>query len=243
MKISKRQLRRIIRESINEALPPHLQKHFRADGSSVKDPEWKDVTPAGYGPDDEDYSAPASEEDYYAPGGEGEQATDTQLKKGWTSWLEERGLEFEDLDDLALAAGAPNRTWLDSGPPHDGFIGPLDVEVWVKDMQAAKEILTTRMGSYKGTVLPGGKKIAESKIKITKRQLRKIVREAISLDIEKGDIVLTGKFKNKRSVVKDIGTDKNGHPTINGKSILKLKIEKLLPQDKWSKKSKEKKDK
>jgi hypothetical protein len=53
MRITKRQLRRIIKESLNEALPPHLQKHFRDDGSSVRDPEWKDVTPAGYGPDNE----------------------------------------------------------------------------------------------------------------------------------------------------------------------------------------------
>lgn len=51
MKITKRQLRRIIQESLNEALPPHLQKHFRADGSSVREPEWKDATPAGYGPE------------------------------------------------------------------------------------------------------------------------------------------------------------------------------------------------
>ena len=77
------------------------------------------------------------------------------------------------------------------------------------------------------------------RIKVSKQQLRKIIREAISLDIEKDDIILTGKFKNKRSVVKDIGTDKNGHPTINGKSILKFKIEKLLPEDEWSKKSQE----
>ena len=33
-------------------LPPHLRKHFRKDGSSVYAPKWKDVTPAGYGPDD-----------------------------------------------------------------------------------------------------------------------------------------------------------------------------------------------
>tara|TARA_R110000824_G_scaffold116151_1_gene267467 strand:- start:276 stop:746 length:471 start_codon:yes stop_codon:yes gene_type:complete len=54
MKVTKRQLRRIIKEEkakLNEVLPSHLQKHFRADGSSVKDPEWEDVTPAGYGPD------------------------------------------------------------------------------------------------------------------------------------------------------------------------------------------------
>ena len=48
MKITKTQLRKIIKE----ALPPHLQKHFRKDGSSVYEPQIKDVTPAGYGPDD-----------------------------------------------------------------------------------------------------------------------------------------------------------------------------------------------
>ena len=39
-------------EILKEVLPPHLQKHFRKDGSSVYGPEIKDVTPAGYGPDD-----------------------------------------------------------------------------------------------------------------------------------------------------------------------------------------------
>ena len=57
MKITKRQLRKIIREAvINETLPPHLKKHFNKDGSAkVHNPMGytiKDVTPAGYGPDD-----------------------------------------------------------------------------------------------------------------------------------------------------------------------------------------------
>jgi len=74
-------------------------------------------------------------------------------------------------------------------------------------------------------------------MKITTRQLRKIINEALTLDIGVGDVVLTGKFKNKRTVVKEIGKDEYGHPTINGKSILKFKIEKLLPKDKQSKKT------
>ena len=53
MKITKSYLRKMIKEEIlKEALPPHLQKHFRKDGSSVYEPQIKDVTPAGYGPDD-----------------------------------------------------------------------------------------------------------------------------------------------------------------------------------------------
>ena len=74
---------------------------------------------------------------------------------------------------------------------------------------------------------------------ITARQLRQFIREAIELDIEKGDVILTGKFKNKRTVVKKIGTDDLGQPTINGKSILKFRIEKHMPKEKWSAKSKE----
>ena len=69
--------------------------------------------------------------------------------------------------------------------------------------------------------------------------LRKTIRETIMLDLKKGDVILTGKFKNKRTVVKDIGVDSHGHPTVNGKSILKFKVEKFLPKDEWSKKSKE----
>ena len=61
--------------------------------------------------------------------------------------------------------------------------------------------------------------------------------EAITLDIEVGDIVLGGKYKNKRTEVKEIGTDELGQPTINGKPILKFRIEKHLPDDKKSKKT------
>ena len=74
-------------------------------------------------------------------------------------------------------------------------------------------------------------------MKITKKQLREIIQEAFKLDLEPGDVILTGRYKNKRTVVKEIGEDEYGHPTINGKSALKFKIEKLLPKEKWSAKS------
>lgn len=63
--------------------------------------------------------------------------------------------------------------------------------------------------------------------------------ENIELDIEVGDVVLGGKYKNKRIVVKEIGTDELGQPTINGKPILKFRIEKFLPDEKKSKKTKD----
>jgi len=76
-------------------------------------------------------------------------------------------------------------------------------------------------------------------MKITEPALRKMISETIKLDLEVGDIILTGRFKNKRTKVKKIGTDKLGQPTINGRSALKFRIEKNMPEDKWSKKTKE----
>ena len=55
----------------------------------------------------------------------------------------------------------------------------------------------------------------------------------MKIDLEVGDIVLGGKFKNKRMKVKSIGVDDLGQPTINGRSLLKFRIEKKMPRDKW----------
>ena len=44
-----------------------------------------------------------------------------------------------------------------------------------------------------------------------------LVKEDVNVDVDKGDEVLMGKFKNKKVTIKDIGTDDHGMPTINGK--------------------------
>ena len=53
--------------------------------------------------------------------------------------------------------------------------------------------------------------------------------EALSLDIEVGDTILMGKFKNKKVVVKNFGEDENGQPTVNGKKVLTFRIAKKMP--------------
>ena len=63
------------------------------------------------------------------------------------------------------------------------------------------------------------------------------MKENIDLDIKVGDILLGGRYKNKRIVVKKIGIDELGQPTINGNPILKFRIEKHLPDEKKSKKT------
>ena len=66
---------------------------------------------------------------------------------------------------------------------------------------------------------------------------RKFLKEEVKLDIKVGDVLLGGKFKNKRIVVKEIGKDELGQPTINGKPLLNFRIEKHLPDNKKSKKT------
>lgn len=46
---------------------------------------------------------------------------------------------------------------------------------------------------------------------------RQIYNEDVNVDVNKGDTILMGKFKNKKVQVKDIGKDQHGMPTINGK--------------------------
>ena len=54
--------------------------------------------------------------------------------------------------------------------------------------------------------------------------------EKITLDINVGDTLLGGKWKNKQIVVKHIGKDGKGQPTINGKPLLSFRIWNELPQ-------------
>ena len=48
--------------------------------------------------------------------------------------------------------------------------------------------------------------------------------EGITLDVEIGDTILMGRFKNKKVVVKTIGKDEHGMPTINGKKVATFRM-------------------
>jgi hypothetical protein len=80
-------------------------------------------------------------------------------------------------------------------------------------------------------------------MKLLLENWREYLKENIDLDIKIGDILLGGRYKNKRVVVKKIGIDELGQPTVNGKPILKFRIEKQLPDEKKSKKTLETKKK
>ena len=61
------------------------------------------------------------------------------------------------------------------------------------------------------------------KIIITEQQ-RKFISEIIKLDIKVGDVIMGGKFKNKKVVVKTIGKNEKGDITINGKPLLRFRL-------------------
>lgn len=46
----------------------------------------------------------------------------------------------------------------------------------------------------------------------------------IKIPIKIGDTILRGKFRNKKVIVKSIGVDEHGSPTVNGKSILSIRL-------------------
>jgi hypothetical protein len=53
----------------------------------------------------------------------------------------------------------------------------------------------------------------------------------IQIPLEIGDIILAGRFKNKKIIVKEISVDEFGNPTVNGRSILKIRIPKLYMKE------------
>ena len=50
------------------------------------------------------------------------------------------------------------------------------------------------------------------------------VSENIDIPVKIGDTILTGKFKNKKTIVKAIGKDEHGMPTINGKKVVTFRM-------------------
>lgn len=47
--------------------------------------------------------------------------------------------------------------------------------------------------------------------------------DGIYVPLKVGDIIYTGKFRNKKTTVKTIGADEFGMPTVNGKRVLNFR--------------------
>ena len=66
------------------------------------------------------------------------------------------------------------------------------------------------------------------------KKSKKLVAELKLPDLEKGDVLLVGKFKNRKAEIKGFSTDDNGQPvadtTKGEQKIFKPRIEKLMPK-------------
>ena len=62
------------------------------------------------------------------------------------------------------------------------------------------------------------------KMKRIHQKLNRSLREDINIPVKIGDTILTGRFKNKKTVVKSIGKDEHGMPTINGRKVVTFRL-------------------
>jgi 8-oxo-dGTP pyrophosphatase MutT (NUDIX family) len=105
----------------------------------------------------------------------------------------------------------------------EGDAWPAVVGVPIADLEKAYAVDHGDFAPYKKAQLAAIQALKQG-------GLKKVA--AISLDIEKGDVLLGGRFKNHPIVVDEIGTDELGQPTVNGRKLLAYRIKKALPVEK-----------
>ena len=60
--------------------------------------------------------------------------------------------------------------------------------------------------------------------RLTEWLTKPFIKEDINIPVNVGDTILVGKFKNKKMIIKDIGVDDHGMPTINGRKATTFRI-------------------
>jgi hypothetical protein len=134
-------------------------------------------------------------------------------------------------------SGTDVRKWLGSGEPEEQK--KLFIKVYPKFDEKIFKLITLKLSKLNEN-MPGGVGIGLSfpngtingapKPEDVKKMRKKLdaededLTEEIKLDVNIGDTVLMGKFKNKKTVVKSIGKDEHGMPTINGKKVATFRI-------------------
>jgi hypothetical protein len=121
--------------------------------------------------------------------------------------------------------GKVDKGYLDKGyvyaaPAQSNPISGTDVRYWLSAGSAAdrKKNFTKAYPKFDDQIF----KLITLKLK----SLKECINEEIKLNVKVGDTLLMGKFKNKKVVVKSIGEDEWGMPTINGKKAVTFRITK-----------------
>jgi hypothetical protein len=113
-----------------------------------------------------------------------------------------------------------DRGYVYASPAIANPISGTDVRYWLSAGSAAdrKKNFTKAYPKFDDQIF----KLITLKLK----SLKECINEEIKLNVKVGDTLLMGKFKNKKVVVKNIGEDEWGMPTINGKKAVTFRIPK-----------------
>jgi len=113
-----------------------------------------------------------------------------------------------------------DRGYVYAAPSESNPISGTDVRYWLSAGSEAerKKNFTKAYPKFDDQIF----KMITLKLK----KLKECINEEISLNVKVGDTLLMGKFKNKKVLVKDIGKDVWGMPTINGKKAVTFRIPK-----------------
>ena len=131
------------------------------------------------------------------------------------------GKYFEKYKDGIELEGYIDRGYVFISPSQPNAISGTDVRVGLKkgSTEDKKEFFTKKAyGKFNQSIFD---MIVD---KLSKLPESVSIDEAITLDVEIGDTILMGRFKNKKVVVKTIGKDEHGMPTINGKKVATFRM-------------------
>ena len=119
-----------------------------------------------------------------------------------------------------VEAGYLDKGYVYASPAQPNAISGTDVRYWLSagSEEERKKNFTKAYPKFDEQIF----KLITLKLK----KLKECINEEIKLNVKVGDTLLMGKFKNKKVVVKNIGTDEWGMPTINGKKAVTFRIPK-----------------
>jgi len=119
-----------------------------------------------------------------------------------------------------IDTGYLDRGYVYAAPAQPNPISGTDVRYWLSSGSEAerKKNFTKAYPKFDDQIF----KIITLKLK----KLKECINEEIKLNVKVGDQILMGKFKNKKVIVKSIGKDEWGMPTINGKKAVTFRIPK-----------------
>ena len=116
--------------------------------------------------------------------------------------------------------GYLDRGYVYAAPAQSNPISGTDVRYWLSagSSDDRKKNFTKAYPKFDSQIF----KLITLKLK----SLKECINEEIKINVKIGDTILMGRFKNKKVVVKTIGTDDWGMPTINGKKVATFRIPK-----------------